>query len=498
MEVDKFKAIFSGLDIAYGQHQSNGERADGKQEGKSYIVRKEITDELWEKHLEGVGPSLGIIPIKADNTVVWGCIDIDTYPLDHKNLIHKIRKLNIPLIHCKSKSGGAHLFLFTARPIAAKIMRSKLRSVASDLGYSSAEIFPKQSSILIEKGDLGNFLNLPYYNYKNTSRCAVNDDGTNATYQEFLELYNKHVVNDIDKIASQSSDKGISDGPPCLQSLCSQGFPEGTRNNGLFNIGVYLRKFDPENWKTLIEEYNRKYMTPPLPSSEVVTIIKQLEKKDYAYRCKEQPIASFCNASVCKTRKFGIGADNVAPQFGSLSKLCTEPPIWFLDVEDQRLELSTEELQMQQKFQRRCMDVLNFPFPLVKSHTWQETLRNLMSNVIEIEVSSDGSVAGQFEVHLQEFCTDRAQALNKDELLLHKPWTEDGRTYFRLKDLHDYLIRNKFTHYNTGQIVARLRDLKGVSKFFKIKGRGVNTWCIPAFQQQDSDFDIKEMESAPF
>ena len=44
MEVDKFKAIFSGLDIAYGQHQSNGERADGKQEGKSYIVRKEITD----------------------------------------------------------------------------------------------------------------------------------------------------------------------------------------------------------------------------------------------------------------------------------------------------------------------------------------------------------------------------------------------------------------------------------------------------------------------
>ena len=160
--MEAFKSIFEGLDVAYGQHRSDGERADGKQEGKSYIVRNEVTDKLWENHLKGEGPSLGIIPIRADNTVIWGCIDIDTYPLNHKKLIHKIRQLQFPLIHCKSKSGGAHLFLFMENPISAKIMRSKLRAISSTLGYSSAEIFPKQSSILIEKGDLGNFLNLPY------------------------------------------------------------------------------------------------------------------------------------------------------------------------------------------------------------------------------------------------------------------------------------------------------------------------------------------------
>ena len=48
MEVEKFKFIFEGLDIAYGQHQPNGSRADGKQEGQSSVVRKEVTDELWE------------------------------------------------------------------------------------------------------------------------------------------------------------------------------------------------------------------------------------------------------------------------------------------------------------------------------------------------------------------------------------------------------------------------------------------------------------------
>ena len=137
MKVEKFKSIFEGLDVAYGQHQPQGSRADGKQQGKSYMVRKEVTHELWEKHLEGEGPSLGIIPIRADNTTKWGCIDVDTYPLDHRSLIIKIRKLGLPLVYCKSKSGGAHLFLFMKNPIAAKLVRTKLTDMASSLGQST-------------------------------------------------------------------------------------------------------------------------------------------------------------------------------------------------------------------------------------------------------------------------------------------------------------------------------------------------------------------------
>ena len=144
------------------------------------------------------------------------------------------------------------------------------------------------------------------------------------------------------------------------------------------------------------------------------------------------------------------------------------------------------------------MDVLNSMPPRVKESVWQETIDKLFQNLTITKASDDGSVAGQFETYLQEFCTDRAQALNRDELLLRKPWTEEGKTYFRLKDFQDYLTRNKFTHYNPGQIVARLRDLKGESEEFKIKGRHVRVWCIPAYQQQDSEFDVKEIDSAPF
>ena len=55
MVKDKFKSIFSGLEIAYGQYQP-GERGDnGKQQGKAFIVRQDVTNELWTNHLEGKG-----------------------------------------------------------------------------------------------------------------------------------------------------------------------------------------------------------------------------------------------------------------------------------------------------------------------------------------------------------------------------------------------------------------------------------------------------------
>ena len=54
MKTEKFKHIFEGLKIAYGQYQK-GERSENgsKQKGKAFIVRKNVSDDLWENHLQG-------------------------------------------------------------------------------------------------------------------------------------------------------------------------------------------------------------------------------------------------------------------------------------------------------------------------------------------------------------------------------------------------------------------------------------------------------------
>ncbi|HAT63044.1 MAG TPA: hypothetical protein DCS66_00365, partial [Flavobacteriaceae bacterium] len=69
---------------------------NGKSTGKAGVVREERTTELWEGHLSGKGQSVGIIPINEENNCKWGCVDIDQYNLDHKNLISKIRDLKLP------------------------------------------------------------------------------------------------------------------------------------------------------------------------------------------------------------------------------------------------------------------------------------------------------------------------------------------------------------------------------------------------------------------
>ena len=56
----------------------------------------------------------------------------------------KVLGLNLPLIVCRSKSGGAHVFLFTKENIPASLMQSKLKEMAIILGYEGSEIFPNK------------------------------------------------------------------------------------------------------------------------------------------------------------------------------------------------------------------------------------------------------------------------------------------------------------------------------------------------------------------
>ena len=132
--IEKFKNIFTGLDRAHGVTivgESNGNGT--KVKGISFVKREPVTDELWQKHLDGKD-SLGVIPINDDNKCKWGCIDIDSYAgFDHQKLINKIKQFKLPLVVCRSKSGGAHVFLFTKNYVSASLMQDKLNEISTFL-----------------------------------------------------------------------------------------------------------------------------------------------------------------------------------------------------------------------------------------------------------------------------------------------------------------------------------------------------------------------------
>lgn len=507
-DITRFKAIFSGLDIAYGTYKIKGERGNGKQAGQATVVRKPPTDDLWEKHLDGIEPSLGIIPIRADNTCIWGCVDIDQYPIDHRGLVEKIAQLKLPLVVCRSKSGGAHVFLFTKEPQPAREFQQYLKNAAALLGEAGREIFPKQAEILVDRGDTGNFLNLPYFGGDNGTRYAFKADGSAATLEEFYELWQANLQESISAFPDppKAPDAPIKDGPPCLQALCAQGVPEGGRNNTLFNIGIFLKRSAPASWEDKLVEHNIKYVGPPLPNNEVQLVIKQVGKKDYHYKCKDAPLNSFCNSGLCRTRKFGIGSGGPdSPQIASLSKYASEPPLWFLDVNGRRLELDTDSLFMQAAFQKACVEKLNVLPPTLRKQDWEHLLNALLKEMVETEqiseASEDTSVTGRFMDLLEEFTTHMQQAMDRDEIIMGRPYTEEeeAKTYFRMKDLEAHLLRNNFKGLTSPKMAQRLRDMGGEPISLFLKGRTVRCWRIPRFAKQEAPFTTQtSREGSPF
>ena len=489
-----FMDLFHGLDRAHGTYAVDNSRADGKMTGKAATFAKPVTEELWIAHLEGKR-SLGIIPINDDSKCRFGAIDIDVYKgLNIHTLAKKVKSLDLPLVAIRSKSGGCHLYLFTNEWVSAGLLQSKLRELAAGLGYGTCEIFPKQTQLLVDRGDIGQWINMPYFGGDGTNRYAIDASGKKLSAKEFITFARATRV-DIGDLESAHIDVNeiLEDGPPCLQFLASQGIPEGNRNDGLYNFGVYLKKAFPDIWEMKLEEWNHKFFKPQLSSTEVQGVIKSLRRKEYQYTCSKPPIVAHCNSALCRLRKFGIGGTGSLPVMHSLTKYASTPPLWFIDVEGSgRMELTTEDLQNQTKFQKRCMEALNvMPMPLNKV-AWTQIINHLLENVTIIVAPADASPVGQLMEMVERFCTGRAQAKVKEEILLGKPFLdpEKGRHYFRLSDLMSYLERHRYREFKVHQITAIIKNHGADHHFFNLKGKGINCWSLSSFDTPNESFDI--------
>ena len=163
--------------------------------------------------------------------------------------------------------------------------------------------------LFVERGDTGNFLNLPYYNETKGLRYAISDDGNACTLEEFYKLYDlyscgQEAIEQI-KIKEKEIEEAFTAGPPCLNKLAATGFGQGSRNNALFNIAVYYKQAKPDSWEDEIVKANAEHMDPPLSNAEVQLLIKSVNRKGYdKYRCKDAPINAVCQSGLCRTKKF--------------------------------------------------------------------------------------------------------------------------------------------------------------------------------------------------
>ena len=443
--MERFRQIFTGLERAHGCTYVDKKGADGlKVKGKSFVKTEIVTDKHWEDHLNGIEPSLGIIPINENNECKWGCIDIDVYAeFNHKKLINKIKSMDLPLMVFNSKSGGAHVFLFTKDFVPAKLMRDKLISISAVLGYGGAEVFPKQIE-LKSKDDTGNFLNLPYFNHKNTVRYCFNSSGEAVTLPDFLQNVVEITPEQLQNLVIKRPSSEYDDGPPCLESLTREKLDDG-RDRVMFQFRVYAKKKWPESWADKLDEFNYKHFVNPYRHDEITKFRK--DNKDYGFKCTEEPMCNHCDKQLCKTRKYGIGTQSLFPQLSDLQIVELDPKIFRLNVDGERVELKAEELQEQRLFVRACMNQIHkFP-PTIKPKDYKDMVSLLMSNPEIIEAPTGATKLEQLAQHLENYCTSRtAEGATKEDMESGNVWNKDNSHHFIFTHFyHKFLHRHKWT-----------------------------------------------------
>ena len=497
--IDKFKHIFTGLERAHGVTKVGESNGNGtKVKGKSFVKREPVTDLLWQQHLEGT-ESLGVIPINDENNCKWGCIDIDSYAgFDHLELIKKINKLNLPLIVFRSKSGGAHVFLFTEDYVSARSMQDKLTEIKAVLGYGGSEVFPKQTE-LKSQDDTGNFLNLPYFNCTKTTRYAFNDKGEAVTLDGFYLLYENKKQKSVDNISVERPHTEFSDAPPCIETLSINKIGEGGRNNALFHYGVYAKQKWPAEWKSKLILFNATSMEQPLSDSEVQIIVNQHDKKEWGYKCNDQPMCSVCDKTLCRKRKFGIGQEILFPWLTDLQVIDLEDPYYYLNVDGERLYLeNVKYLRQQSLFQEACMKQLRFRPPTLKEKDWVVITNSLLNNAEVTEPAEGLRTEDQLQNHLEEFCLNRQVSTDKNDLKKGGVWTSDGNHHFVFdRFYHQFLMRRRWDvgYSRTAQMLKEKCncDSKRIGK------EKLSVFIVKEFDKKKDDYNKKTLkEEAPY
>jgi hypothetical protein len=494
--LQKFVTLFQGSKLAHGTWN--------KETGSMATVLSQASEADYRNHLEGK-LGLGIIPVNEEGRCVWAAIDIDIDTIDHRGIYSKIKAKGLPLSVCRSKSGGAHLYVFFKEPSPASMAQALLRKWIGLLGYSTkTEVFPKQTMSTVTS--VGNWLNLEYFNAENTVRYAVTEN-CSLTLEEFLSSVVYYTGEETIDESPSSDLVQIDQMPPCLKALTVEGMIAGSRNVGLFSFGVFYRKSSPSDWAEKLRYHNKNYVSPSLKSGELESLIKSISGRHYQYKCDDEPLCSHCDRKTCLSLPYGVGhkpwedgANFDEITVNNLRKILTDPPTYIVEINSRDLHLSSDEFRQFEKIRKRVFEVHDAIIQPMKQAQWEQKLRDLLASHIDIEAPDDASEVGAISGKIDEFLCLSERSKGREDLLRGMPIIEGENTLFQVNYLQKYLMSQKVVIDNS-ELFSILHRRKCSYTLIRVKGKVVRAWSIPTslINRQSEDytdmvFDKEESE----
>lgn len=509
----RFASLYRGNGRSFGQFTPN---VPSSKSSKTEKYQVDITH--YKAHILGER-GVGIVPIMDDGFCWFGAIDIDAHgdaeDIDLFELEKAVRDNDFPLTVCRSKSGGAHLYLYGSEPLRAHVVRSTLAKWATILGHRGVEIFPKQEMLPTDRDgtqQLGNWLNLAWFDAENPDclRYTV-EGGKRIDFEHFLDVAESRRIPGaflLEKAESQHSEA-----PPCIQRMLADGVGKGHRNEAMYNMVVYLKKAFPETWRDKAFDTNATMFTEPMSHSEAKKVIDSASRRDYRYKCKEEPCRSLCNSSICVMRKFGITPDEKGelemgspPEFGPLEKYMTTPVRWCLYVDKVRLNLTTQQLMDFRQIREAIADNLTKLVPPMKNDRWQAQLFKLMESATLLEAPEEATQEGMVKARLRQYLAKAdLESEGKDtadrEALLHgSPVVQvdpNGvrHVYFRGNDFLEHLKKLRIDDIKGPNLWVMLRQQGLGSEKMRIGKQSINVWSWPLDEAGPGTIPAKEIHS---
>ena len=482
---EKYIQIFSGYRGAYGVANIKNAYVDpdsGKLRLKPGDYRwnyKELTDDIYNDHLNGT-KSIGIQPCNEEGETKFGLIDIDPGNYEHfdkKFIIDKIQEYKLPLIPILSKSKGLHLYIFMRKFVDAAILKSFLSNLLPLFKLKSdTEIFPKQTQLTkdLERGGYrpGQFINLPYFN--KTERRALNIDGTEFTFEQFIPLIESNLVDpdqltiiteNIDKKIFEGADEDFKDGPPCLATLSTiMKDPQfDGKDRFMYNYHVFVKMKYEDTWKQKVKNAPVKYFAEQhanawddkLLNAKVRSWARSLK----GYTCTQSPISDHCKKGICVKKKFGVlaGSKGTYPVLTNLKKieLDPEPEYEFDVIKPDGMSTATvhchsvEHVNDQRKRRNAIAKAAGFPPPIIKGDEDQAVLDALWKT--QKIINPPIGTTSKEKLHDVLYAKiNGAKAQTDASFKTGTVLIQEGHAFFKFNKFYDKL-KSKDWKYNEGK-----------------------------------------------
>lgn len=500
-EVKRFMLLYRANTRSFGQwNPANGEMATEK---------REVAHDDFVGHFSGK-LGIGCVPLRDDDTCYWGAIDIDNHGKSEDTDIAGVEKavqdLGLPLVACRSKSGGVHLYLFMNEPVRAELVRRVLKMWADRLSVPGTDcLFPKHDRMnrdneTGEKG-LSNWINFPYFDttkHKTIRYAVIN--GKPAPLSMFLDYAEGKRQTGLDIQRWANFDH--SEAPPCLQAKFKDGFVPGERNAGVYQITVYARKKerDLDTAAEVAHELAEQYM-PDLKYGERQKTIKSGLSKTYNYKCDD--FKDVCDKEACRKRKYGVSetqyrdmrSKELLPEFAdAIMWVGSTEPRWSVKarmsegIEYEIKYLNTDELRKYDLFRRRMIEMTPVFLPPMKQGEWDTIIGPVMAAKISMPMPEDTTELGVIKTRLREFLgkanfdVDFTDTKERKPLLRGLPVVQNykGLDYimFRSQDFEKYIKDTKTDLTKKDMWLRITNELGAQSDRIRVGPNFVSVWML--------------------